>query len=112
MSYLLRHGADKDKVDHSGDSPLIVASRMVRLFAVEVLVKAGANLNIVGAGDHYTVMVLPSSSALGVAAQFGYVGIMEVILGAGAEVNATFRDGCTALHGAALKGEVGVRAYK
>eukprot|EP00752_Nemacystus_decipiens_P003712 g3421.t1 len=94
-SNLLRHGADKDKLDSSGDSPLILASKAGHLSTVEVLLEAGADVNIIGA----------SASALGAAAEYGYTEVMEAIIGRGAEVNAAFDDGSTALHRAARNSE-------
>lgn len=58
---------------------------------MEVLQEADAEFTIIRKGPC-------NSSALGTAAKFGHVDVMEAIIGAAGKVNAAFHAGSTALH--------------
>eukprot|EP00752_Nemacystus_decipiens_P008810 g7862.t1 len=128
---LLKHKADKEALDHAGETPLIKAAELGEQPVVEILLNAGADANVVscscargraalhfaaGEGHHGIVQALLNHGA-DVDAQDdkGYTPIMwaifggslptaEILLAAGADVAIRNNNGVAALHGAAGEG--------
>jgi hypothetical protein len=99
LAHLLKCGFDPKL--HSGI--IINAARRGMLNTVRMLAGAGADVNVPG-GDH-------DVRALHLAASSGQVAMVELLLSAGAEVDAATNragDGCTALHRAAHEGNAAV----
>lgn len=88
---------DKDTLDDRGYSPLMLASRHGDVTTVDNLLHAGADLTL---RNH-----LFHNSALDMAAQEGYVGVMKALLDHGADLSAA-GGAWSALHNAALMDEV------
>lgn len=84
---------DKDAIDISGNSALMLAYCSGHLTTMKTLLLAGADLSLRDSDDNYSV--------LDMAAQGGEVGIMTTLLDHGADVNAAGGTWST-LHGAAL----------
>jgi ankyrin repeat protein len=74
---------DCEVVHHLGDTPLMLAIRLHRTRMVEHLLAVGANVNLVTSRLR--------STAAGVAAQVGNERSMELLIQAGANVQATLR---------------------
>ena len=96
---LLLKGVKPDVIDVRGDSALVVAARTGLLPIIEILVDAGAKVNLRNKwGD----------SALMVAALNGQEKAVRYLRGKGGEVNSA---GWTALHYAAVNGHAAVAKY-
>jgi len=97
---LLGQGADVDITDVDGRTPLYVASESGYRDHVELLLKHHADVNFLNGGL--------SSTALGVAAQFGEVEIARVLLNHGAPVDYQDKKGWTPLKAASRHGHLDV----
>lgn len=76
-----RGGADKDEVDNAGNTPLSLAAGRGHLAAVEVLMSAGADLNLRTTDDLHL-------SAFDMAASNGQARAMEAFLSHGQDATA------------------------
>lgn len=94
VSALLKTGANPNRGDDRGDTPLMEAVRQDNLELTQILLDAGTTPNIKGRG--YT--------PLGVAARNGNARLAEMLLQAGADPDRKSSDGDTPLHSAALMG--------
>lgn len=95
----LRRGVSPDSVDVRGDSALVVAARSGQLDITQLLVDAGAKVNLRNKwGD----------TALMVAALNGRDKIVRYLRGKGGDIN---NSGWTALHYAAVNGHTDVAKY-
>ncbi len=96
---LLQRGAEKDALDHEGCTPLMGASMRGHAPVVKTLLAAGANLSVRNRVRGLT--------ALDIAAAEGHVGVIEVIVDHGADIDDYDDDGVTALRRAAQEDQVG-----
>lgn len=87
---ILLKGADNDALDNDGWSPLYVAVYHNRAEVVEALLAAGVDASL-RCGRY-------GNSPLHLATERGYLEILKILIDPGAEVDATSRDGRTALH--------------
>lgn len=90
-----------DILTSGGRTPLQCAVEVANLDVIDILLKAGADVNERPAPDS-------GATALQLAAIKGYMGIAKLLLGRGADVNAAraSRRGRTALEGAAEHGRI------
>eukprot|EP00752_Nemacystus_decipiens_P006553 g5900.t1 len=130
---LLHAGADKDRVDNDGDTPLILASSRGHLSIVQTLLGAGADVHtrntaagraalyraagkghdeIVGIllqnGADKDVLTTNGTSPLWKAAAKGHISVVVTLVAAGADVNIPSADGSVPLHHVAGGGHVEV----
>jgi hypothetical protein len=91
---LLDAGADANKTDRLGSTPLHSAAEWGHAQVVSALVKAAAR---VSASDKN------GSTPLHAAAEWGHTEVAKILLGAGADANATDSNGETPLHVAAAR---------
>lgn len=82
---------DPDEVDENGRTPLMLAIRLKAWEVAELLVKAGADVNLKDDEGH---------SALMMATEAGQERMMQVLLAHGAVINARDDDGRSPLHAA------------
>jgi ankyrin repeat protein len=92
---LIDAGADVNRIDGNGDTPLILASESPEPDCVKLLLATGADVNETA---HM------GETALTVAAQVGNLEIVKELLNAGADVNAKTNNGSTALITSAMSG--------
>ena len=90
---LIQSGADIDKCDLFGRTPLVVAENHKEL--LEMLIESGANMNV---ADEC------GSTLLHLAARKGQEVVVQLLIERGAELNVTNRAGLTPLHCAANNG--------
>eukprot|EP00903_Cladosiphon_okamuranus_P018105 g16662.t1 len=95
VSALMLADADKNARDNDGDTPLIVAVVTGRLAVVEILVAAGADLEMRNTADGWT--------AVHYAVAYGREEILSKLLSIGADKNARDNEGNTPLLMAATK---------
>eukprot|EP00752_Nemacystus_decipiens_P008811 g7863.t1 len=101
---LLKYKADTDALDDAGETPLMKAARLGHQRVAEVLLEAGADVNVLGkpldnaSGRSY------GCAALHYAAGGGHPGIVKILLEHGADANAQDDRGDTPLHYAAHAG--------
>ncbi|CAG0890334.1 unnamed protein product [Cyprideis torosa] len=96
---LVAHGADVNAKDRSDATPLIGASNGGHVETVEFLVRE-AKADLEGREN------ISGWTALAHAAQEGHTHVMEILLAAGAEVDARGSDGLTPLQWACMKGSL------
>ncbi|XP_078689136.1 uncharacterized protein LOC144920681 [Branchiostoma floridae x Branchiostoma belcheri] len=96
---LLEAGAEVDKTDKDGHTPLLLAANEGHGDVVQKLLKAGANVNR-AKQDGVTPLII--------AACKGHVEVVQQLLKAGAEVNRADVNGFTPLFTAAQEGHVEV----
>lgn len=99
---LLAEGADVNATDNEGWVPLTTALGMNHQETAEALIKAGANVNELPRNSNF------DDTPLMIAAHKGFLRITEMLLAAGADVNATTNNGTTALIYAAATGHADV----
>lgn len=99
---LLTEGADVNATDDEGWVPLTTALSMDHQETAEALIKAGANVNDVPRNSNFDDMPLM------IAARKGFLSTIELMLEAGADVNASTNDGTSALMYAASRGHTAV----
>ncbi len=81
--YLIEKGA---KVDHTQDwAPLYQASKLGRTEIVELLAKAGADVNL-----SKNATIKSKFTPLGIAAEKGHLEVVKVLVKAGADINLVF----------------------
>ncbi len=94
VAFLLRHGADPNLLDSSGDTPLLcVVGRGESESAVRVLqmlLKAGADPNLKSHSGFWTPLIL--------AADLGQSETVRVLIATRADLHETNSDGLTAIH--------------
>lgn len=106
---LLKHGADKDALDDTGETPLMKAAVEGHQPVVELLLKAGADIDIAGKSEsNRAASCFYGSGALQYAVAAGHDGIVRTLLKHGADVNAQDDRGYTPLHCAIQVGRVGM----
>jgi ankyrin repeat protein len=88
VAALIMAGADLDKLDIDGSSPLLLASMEGHLATVNLLLEHGADSNTPDAAGF---------TPLFVAAQEGHLGVVCSLVAAGASTGATSAEGATAL---------------
>ena len=135
LSVLLIRGADKDALDHFGETPLMAAARHDHLRTTEKLLEAGADFSIhsphhgntvlhmatsVGHGGILSALLLKGAdkdipnfvreTPMMYAVREGHASVMEQLLEAGADPNIHSDGGMTALHVAATYGRHGMAA--
>src|SRR5258708_4987063 len=93
MQLLINHGADVNALDCQGDSPLHKASRITNSDEAEFLVKSGANVNI-RIIDEFN----DESTPLHVAAAYGNLNMVQLLIDYGVDVNALDRQGYSPLY--------------
>ena len=98
VKWLIAVGADVNATDNVGNTALISAAAEGYSAIVEMLLKAGADV------DAQTLHGYRGWSALMYAAREGHADIVRLLLDAGADVNATLFSGTTALMDAASGG--------
>ncbi|CAG0911479.1 unnamed protein product, partial [Cyprideis torosa] len=96
---LVAHGADVNTKDRRGWTPLIGASDGGHVETVEFLVRE-AKADVEGREN------ITGCTALAVAAWKGHTHVMEILLAAGAEMNARDSDGLTPLQWACMEGSL------
>ena len=95
VKLLLEQGADKEKGDRNGSTPLYLASYDGNLIVTQCLVEQGANLDKVNNdGD----------TPLAVAALYGHLDVVRYLLEQGADRDKATTYGYTPLHYAAQRG--------
>ena len=97
VKLLIEQGADKDKSDSYGDTPLRTASFFGRHEVVQYLVEQGASLD---KGDNQGQTPLTAASV------FGYLEIVRCLLEQGANRDKADNNGNTPLHKAAGNGRL------
>ena len=95
LEYLIKKGASVNKI-HS-DTALCVAAMCDQYGCVDVLLKAGADVNTVVYGGNTTLIL---------AAECGKNTCVNLLIQAGADVNAVNNRGCTALLQASISGHI------
>jgi uncharacterized protein len=103
VQLLLDRGADPALENEQGNNALYEAIRFGHASVVQLLMSTG--LATADSNSSLTAMPL-----LQLAALFRQAAVAQVLLEAGADVNATIHDGTTALHTAAAKGSAAVVA--
>eukprot|EP00899_Mesostigma_viride_P000520 jgi/Mesvir1/10469/Mv14379-RA.1 len=111
VKHFVRFGVDLNGVDKNGDTALHLAVENNHLEVVKCLAHAGARMDIPGGGLGVPGRRLNRSwPPLHLAAAKGFEGVVETLLAAGADLNATatydYVSGETALHIAVSKGHV------
>jgi ankyrin repeat protein len=101
IDYLVKIGINLNGKDIFGRTVLWYSVRQNSKESVLALIKLGANVNLscTGEGEHSTQMVIP----LMVASKYGYIDIMQILIKAGANVNAKDGYGQTPLYYAVLR---------
>ncbi len=97
MELFLRHGADINQVNPLGETALMLAAWKNRRAAMQWLLERGARPNPGKAGEH-------AWTALHYAAFAGHAAITEILLAAGADVDARSTNGSTVVMMAAREG--------
>ena len=92
VQYLHAQGADIEKADNEGRTPLHACCERGHLHIAEYLVSQGADVNRA---------MRDGMTALHACCAFGHLDIAEYLVSQGADVNRAMRDGRTALHVAA-----------
>ncbi len=98
LKELLRQGADVRATSRDGESPVRAAARAGDVEALRVLLAHGADVNVV---NRTTYSGSADVSALMIAAEFGHLDCVELLLEKGADVQFASESG-NALHFAAL----------
>ena len=108
---LIEAGANVNRTDGMGGTPLIMAAQKGYLEVARKLVEAGANVSHVASrsGPHEVCQVTHrqisgGATALINAAQLGFLEVVRMLLEAGAEVDQVIDGGATALYMAAQNG--------
>lgn len=102
---LIDNGAELDIATPSGETALVFAIKSEHTRAVQLLLEAGADPNVIST-EQWNIKYGPIRSALGVAIEFERPDALEMLLKAGADPNAITTSGSTALCLAALAGDV------
>lgn len=97
-STLLKYGAEKNALDDAGETPLMKAAQLGHQRVVELLIEAGADINVFGKALDSPYGRTYGSAALHYAAGRGHHGIVKALLKHGADVNAQDNRGDTPLH--------------
>ncbi len=96
VEFLLRHGARSDLPDNDGWSPLHIAAYDDRVDYVRSMLDAGADIELPG----------PNGRLLELAARFGTLEMVNLLLARGAQPNTLDEEGWAPLHYAAHDGNV------
>ena len=128
MLFLMEQGADKDKTDNYGTSPIYIAARNGTVLAVQCLVEQGADkdnadnkgttpLWAASEQNHLTVVKYlvqngadknkadnEGCSPLFIATRYGHPGVVQYLLDEGVDVNQGTYNGTTSLYVAAQNG--------
>ncbi|MGC8602967.1 MAG: ankyrin repeat domain-containing protein [Desulfomonilaceae bacterium] len=96
---LLSKGANVNAANSNWRTPLLEAAYHSNLAIMRLLIENGANVNAADMDDGATplIVVMRHRSA-------GYIEMAELLIDKGADIDAQARDGYTALHNAAAKG--------
>ena len=86
---LLEKGADVNKLDKAGISPLAEAAECGHTALAKLLIEAGADLEVAGTQDGMTALLLAS--------QAGYDEFVQLLIAGKAEIGKTDHIGSTAL---------------
>lgn len=95
VALLMTAGADVNKADKDGRTPLHFAAYEGRTEIVKVLIAAGANVNLANEGEHTPLLL---------AVYKGHTEIVKLLIAAGANVNLANVDGDTPLIAASREG--------
>ena len=115
VKMLLRAGADKEKATTFGGTPLLIASDNGHKEVVEILLKAGAIVNKVGSVQtplHYSISnwnkkldkIKAETTMLHIGVDKSYKGLVEILLAAGAVIDALDIEGEKPLYKAVKNG--------
>jgi ankyrin repeat protein len=101
MKFFLSKGFDVNGRDQNGDTPLIIAAGKRNLPAVELLIAAGADVNL--ASNSGLTALLAALYQNGTPARWSpdnhdNIEVMKLLLAAGANMNIKVKDGRTPLH--------------
>jgi hypothetical protein len=99
VNALIATGADVNKVDNDGVTPISLASYKGHLEVVQALIAAGADVNKVD-DNGYTPMYCASYK--------GHLEVVQVLIAAGADVNKADDNGYTPMYCASQKGHLEV----
>ena len=105
MEVLLAHGADCDRANVEGRSPLMYAARISKA-AVNILLRAKANVHAKNKTGSTVLRFAAEADA-----QRKPLGIVKSLIRAGADIGAVSFDGVTALQGALDEGNEDVANY-
>ena len=97
---LISAGADVNKKNSDGQTPLIMASIEGNIEIVRALIEAGADVNVMEKDSKFTAVYLASC--------YGHTEVVKMLIKAGANIHITSTMGNTPLQIASLKGHVDV----
>ena len=101
---LIKERVNVNSEDEWGDTPLYIASFLGYVELVEELIMNGADVNIKGGARLEKEGLGLCETALHGAARRGHEEIAEMLINAGANVNAQDKNGCTPLYRACVYG--------
>ena len=93
---LISAGADVNKKNSDGQTPLMMASIEGNIEIVKALIEAGADVNVMEKGSKFTAVYLASC--------YGHTEVVKTLIEAGANIHITTAMGNTPLQIASLKG--------
>ena len=99
---------DRGRIDYSGSTPFWRAARSSDIDAMRILIEFGADPNINSYGDTTPLMVAAGIGWIGNFSQNlpdSWMDAVRYCLELGNDINAADKDGYTALHGAAARGD-------
>jgi len=99
VKFLISKGAEVDRKNSSGQTPLWLAANYGHREIVELLINKGADIKEVSSKRS-------GHNPLYIAARNGHREIVELLINKGADVNSRTRDGSTPLHIATLNGHI------
>ena len=101
---LIKSGADPNKPDETGSTPLLAACRWGNIPMVKLLLANGANADQPRSGKGRTPLIVAC-------AYYSGITVVKLLIGKGADVNATSNDGSTPLMLAANNAKLDVVEY-